>query len=197
MYTESNINELKDRLGWSEFEKELYVEKLDTANLSKTSGLTLNSFHKLVTIENIFHCQPNKNISDADFNSYLDEILDNVIRSILNYVFLYDSRAIKGTDNTAIISAMCDGGVFDECIGYCHAVKVLELFTSSVRSNRIESITGHNYAIIMSELKGASTKDGVLVAKGILSYCEDSRKSLADYHYGYSETGIYDATNEW
>lgn len=197
MYTESNISELKDRLGWSEFEKELYVNKLTTANLSKTSGLTLNSFHKLVTVENVFMCQPDKDITDERFNNYLNEMLDNVIRDILTEVFILDSRVKKGKDYSATISEMTSSGLFDKCIGYCHAVKVLELFTSTVRSNRIETIAGHNYASLMSELKGFSTKDGVLVSKGLLAYCEGSRAKISDYHYGSYGTAIYDATNEW
>ena len=197
MFNESNIQELKDRLGWSEYENLVYANKLNSDSKKKDSGLTLNSFHKLVTAENVFYCQPNKDIIDIDFNAYLDEMLENVIRDILTDVFILDSRAIKKSDNTAIISAMCDGGVFDKCIGYCHAVKVLELFTATTRSNRIETIAGHNYANLMSELKGYSTKDGVLVSKGLLSYCEENRQMLADYHYGSSGTMIYDATNCW
>ena len=197
MFSETNIQDIKDRLGWSEFEKELYVDKLSTANLSKTSGLTFNNFHKLVTLENIFMCQPDKDITDNRFNSYLEELLDNVIREILTEVFVLDSRAEKNKDYTTVISSMVSGGIFDRCVGYCHAVKVLELFTATTRSNRIETIAGHNYANLMSELKGYSTKDGVLVSKGLLSYCEENRQMLADYHYGSSGTMIYDATNCW
>lgn len=197
MFSENNIQDIKDRLGWSEFEKVLYVDKLSTANLSKTSGLTLNNFHKLVTIENVFMCQPDRGITDDRFNDYLEELLENVIREILTEVFVLDSRAMKNKDYSTVISEMANGGIFDRCVGYCHAVKVLELFTSTTRSNRVETIAGHNYANLMSELKGYSTKDGVLVSKGLLSYCEENRQILADYHYGSSGTMIYDATNCW
>ena len=195
MFTESNISALKDRLGWSEFEKPVYSTKLNEENKVKTSGITLNSFHKLITVENVYQCQPERNILDEEFSQYLTELLDNVIRNILTEVYVLESRAIKGKDYSGTISEMTSAGIFDKCIGYCHAVKVLEIFTSSVRSNRIEAIAGHNYALLMSELKGYSTKEGVLVSKGLLAYCEGSRKEITDYTFGFSGPVVCDATN--
>jgi hypothetical protein len=49
----------------------------------------------------------------------------------------------------------------------------------------------------MSELKGFSTKEGVLVSKGVLSYCEEHRNMIKDRFFGYSGVSVMDATNHW
>lgn len=197
MFSESNIQELKTRLGWSKNEKLEYVNKLNNDNTTSDSGLTLNYFHKLVTVENIYACHPISNLSDTKLNTYLDELLDNVIREILTDIFVLDSKADSGKDYTSTISEMVGTGLFDTCIGYCHSVKVLELYVSSIRSNRIESILDHDYSQLMGELKGFSTKDGVLISKGILSYCEDSRDIIREKMLGASNGCIEDGTNMW
>ena len=197
MFEESNIQEMVDRLGWSENENLLYVAKINDENKIKVSGLTLNNYHKLVTLENIHQCQPDDNIDSLGFNSYLKEILDNVCREILTDVFVMDSRAEKNKDYSGTISEMISAGYFDKCIGYCHAVKIVEVLASTVRSNRIETIAGYKYSSLMGELKGFSTTEGVLVSKGLLHYCESSRKEIKDNFHGFSGAVICDATNEW
>lgn len=195
MFLESDIALLKDRLGWSEYENPLYVSKLNDGNRKKDSGLTLNGFHKLVTLENIHNSQPNPKMNDFDFNSYLDEILDNVLREILVDVFVEDP--IEQENMTSTIAESAGTGLFDNCIGYCHSVKVLELFTASVRSNRIETISKSNYSFIMGELKGRYSKDGVLVSKGLIHYCNESRKRIKKILNCYSGAVIQDATDQW
>lgn len=195
MFIESDITLMIDRLGWSENENLLYVDKLDDDNKMRSSGLTLNGFHRLVTVENVFNTQPNEQITNLELNSLLREVLDNVCREILLDVFVNDSRSKNTYSGT--ISDLISAGLFDNCIGYCHAVKILEIITSSVRSNRIEVITKANYAYIMGELKGRSTKEGVLVAKGLLHYCQEAREDIKNNIYGYSGVVIKDATGEW
>lgn len=195
MFLDSDITLMIDRLGWSEYENLLYVDKLDDDNKRKDSGLTLNGFHKMVTLENVFNSQPNERITDTGFNAYLREILDNVIRDILMDIYVTDSRSNENT--TSIDTELIGTGLFDNCIGYCHAVKILELFTSSVRSNRIETISKSNYSFIMGELKGHSTKEGKLVSKGLLHYCQEARETVKRQVYGVSGAYICDATDQW
>lgn len=198
MFQESEIALLRDRLGWSEFEKEEYAGKLDATNLTKTSGRTLNSFHSLVTIENIYNCVSEKDISDADFNAVIKETLDNVIIDVLTDVFVSDSRSNPLTDNASIIAKYSSTGLFDNAIGVCHAIKVLELILSSVRSNRIELETKENAALIQSYIKGNYTQEGKLLVDGLIHKCAHSRELIKSKIHGIgSKSIIYDATNNW
>lgn len=198
MFQESDKILLRDRLGWSEFEQEVYAQKLDATNLNKTSGFTLNSFHGLVTLENVYNCISDSNITDNRFNSVLTEMLDNVVLDILTDVFVSDSRSKTLEDSSSLIVQYGETGLFDKAIGYCHAIKVLELILSSVRSNRIELITKENAAQIHSIISGIYNSQGKLIIDGLVHKCSGQRELIKSKIFGFSSnTIIYDATNEW
>lgn len=46
-----------------------------------------DSFHPLCRIDYLYDCQPDKSISDVEFNTYLETLRDSTISSMLNYVF--------------------------------------------------------------------------------------------------------------
>ncbi len=199
MFQESEIALLRNRLGWSQYEKELYVNKLDTTNLTSTSGLTLNSFHNLVTVENVFKLIPESNISDVRLNGFLTEMLDTTIIEILNDVLISDSRSAVKKDNASIIVDYGDTGLFDTAIGNCHAIKVIELILSSNRSNREEILAKTSVGQIQAILKGTYTKDGNKLVDGLIHKCANAREEIKTILYGSSkgDAVICDGTNEW
>lgn len=197
MFTESNIQTLIDRLGWSENESDNYMTRISSDNLVKDSGLTLNSFHKLVTVENIYHCHPQVDMSISKLNAYLKELLDNVVREILNDVFVMDYRADVTEDYSSTIANCASAGVFDNAIGYCHAVKVLELISSNVRSNRVERLNVDSFQMLKSELEGYRNPEGRLISRGVVFKCKDARENVKAKFYGTDESRILDATYQW
>ena len=196
MFNESVIQPLIDRLGWSEFENETYVIKLNEGNKKKDSGLVLNSFHGMVTLQGIHECMPIDNPSDVEFNNFLNEILDNTIREILTDVYVTDERS-KNIDYTEAIANSTASGVFDNCIGYCHAVKVLQVLVSSLQSNRTERRNKNTYSELSIELKGLTDMRGVLVSKGLIHHCMEQRNYLKLKAFEISDIVIEDGTNHW
>ncbi|QQO97044.1 hypothetical protein Nekkels1_42 [Cellulophaga phage Nekkels_1] len=197
MFLESNITSLRNRLGWSSLEKAEYADKLNATNLIKESGLTLNNFHNLVTLENIYKCFSEFEMEDDKFNDVLTELLDNVVIEILTDVFVTDSRSVMNKDYTSVITSCADTGIFDKSIGYCHAIKVLELILSSVRSNRIETIASENAAQIQSMIKGSYSQSGLLVVDGLIHKCKNEREEIKSKIFSVRGSTIYDATNHW
>lgn len=75
------------RIGWKQPTLSGY-NIVDSSNETSTTGLYFNSdFHKLVTIRNIKDCQEDNAISDANFNTYLTNLVNSSIVKILNSVF--------------------------------------------------------------------------------------------------------------
>ena len=68
---------------------------LDADNIGSTSGLKFDEAHSLVTIQNIYETQENVNISQANFNTLLDRMQEDVIIRVCNDVFGTDSQHIE------------------------------------------------------------------------------------------------------
>jgi len=77
---------MNTRLNWRQ---EAGVPTLSSGNSTSTSGRYYNggSFHSAVTLQNIYACQQEAGISDADFNTFLTNRGNEVILSALNSVF--------------------------------------------------------------------------------------------------------------
>jgi len=80
------LNALMGRLGWRQ-PTDPALQILDTANQTSKSGRYFNGFHALMTIPNLKALVENADISDADFNAWLQNMQqDNIMRG-LNAVF--------------------------------------------------------------------------------------------------------------
>lgn len=118
---------LKNRVG---FRKPLdgTFEALDADNVQSDSVLIFQDEHPMVTIQNIKDSQPIDGISDSLLNTYLKNLRESNVLSVLNDVFTGQS----GIDEDLINS---DLSVFDKAISYRMVLKVGEVITSSARSN--------------------------------------------------------------
>lgn len=90
------LADLNARIKW---QQEVGVVTLTSANLNGTSGRTFNGggFHNSMTLQNIYDCQPNRNITPEQFNTYLVDRKNEMLLSMLNTVF---------TDNQYIESGL-------------------------------------------------------------------------------------------
>ena len=95
MFQKSAIESLIGRVGFSQSTIPEYAI-LDTDNLKTDSGYLFNESSGLVTTKNIKECQENKDISDDDFNEYVQGLQRSAITQVLNKVF-YDKGAIMET----------------------------------------------------------------------------------------------------
>jgi len=82
----SVLSSLTKRLGWRQ-PTLAGSPVLNADNLQSTSGRYFQSFHSLVTIAKIKDVCEDKNISDADFNTYLTNLQQDAIMRSLNEVF--------------------------------------------------------------------------------------------------------------
>lgn len=80
------IDALFTRVGWQQPTQSEYAI-LTGNNLVSLSGLYFTDYHKAVTIKNIKETQEDEDISDLDFNSYLERLQKGAINRCLNAVF--------------------------------------------------------------------------------------------------------------
>jgi hypothetical protein len=83
-YTEV-LTAMLSRLGWRQ--GTVSVPTLTSANTTTNSGRYFNDFHSLVTVKNIKDTVEDASISDADFNTLLQNLQTAVISDCLNKVF--------------------------------------------------------------------------------------------------------------
>lgn len=86
MFSQSTIESLSGRVGWRQPTLSGY-DKLNATNLASASGYYFNDASNLVSVKNIFETQEDKDISDADFNTYLEELQKSAISRVLGKVF--------------------------------------------------------------------------------------------------------------
>lgn len=140
-YTEAR-DILDTRINWRDTGGYLTAE-----NSTTVSGRYFQDEHSAVTLENIRACQPKVDIQDGDFNTYLTQLRQSVILQVLSDVFGSESEITDKELN-------CNVGVFDNAISTLMVVKVMQLITTTTRSNRIETITSEFVSKLMVELNG-------------------------------------------
>ena len=82
------VPRLAARLGWINPTEGKYG-KVDCDNQKTKSGRFFNddSIHPIVTIQNLYDCQPDPHISDSNFNKYLVQLRSSNVISMLTQVF--------------------------------------------------------------------------------------------------------------
>ncbi len=130
------LSEAKDilvtRIGWRD-DKTVPSFTLSAANLTSDSGRVFQGEHSAVTLQNVRDCQPIDSIIEADFNTYLEDVREQIVIQVLSDVFEKDFI------NDKLFDFFPTG--FDNLISLRMVIWVSELIMSSVRSNRIERIT--------------------------------------------------------
>ena len=150
---------------------------VSNGNKASTSGRFFNSFHKLVTAENVNDSVNNLKIAEADLNVELAKMKKDSVLEVLNKLFDTNPRANhQNTEKFYSINYSANGydslisqfgTVFDQAIGYSMAVRALQLFITSERSNSAQRKMKQSYDFLKSELEGIKDKDGNILAVGV------------------------------
>jgi hypothetical protein len=166
MYTEQSITTLIDRIGWEKSLNSDVAITIDSVNSTATSGRKVNTFHQLASVENIYSAVSEVNMEELKFNDFLSSIREQSVRevatAILDQHHLYDETV--DYSNTIIEKAR----LFDDAIGYCIAIKILEMFISTGRKNLTERNAALTFQTLKVELEGARNDNGHFIAKGIV-----------------------------
>lgn len=124
------LSEAKDilvnRIGWKD-DKTLTGFVLSPANETSQSGTTFQDEHAAVRLETIKDCQAIPKISDADFNTYLEELRASAVMHVLNDALERDY--IK--DNLLTLYP----SIFDAAIRLRMVVVIGEMIMTTARSN--------------------------------------------------------------
>ncbi|HEX8576974.1 MAG TPA: hypothetical protein VF677_11835 [Flavobacterium sp.] len=166
MYTQESISFLLNRIGWGRPLQSGLVPAISSENLLANSGRTVSSFHQLASVENLYNNISEVNANEVLFNEFLADMkrqsVVEVLTSILDQHFLYQEEI--DYSETIIQKAR----LFDDAIGYSIAIKCLELFISSTRSNASERSNAFSFQTLKVELEGARNDNGHFIAKGII-----------------------------
>lgn len=127
------LSEAKDilltRIGWRD-DKTVDGFTLSANNLQSDSGRVFQSEHSAVTLANIRDTQPIINISESDFNDYLEIIREQAVLQVLSDAFERDYIDEKVLEYYST--------AFDNAISLRMVIVVSELIMNSTRLNSIE-----------------------------------------------------------
>ncbi len=166
MYNEQSIDFLETRIGWNEPLDTDFVLELDEEVLTADSERKVNSFHQLVTVENLYAAVPEIEMEADDFTGFLSSLRKQSVLEVLTAIFDKNEQYIETVDYSELILAR--PRLFDDAIGYCIAIKGLELFIASSRSNLLERNAKLSFQNLKIELEGVRNDGGFFVAKGII-----------------------------
>lgn len=172
MYSQEIILALEKRIGWEKPSSTSFGFEISEQNLMANSGRKVNMFHQLAIVDNIHAAVSEIDMEPEEFNGFLSSIRNQATREVLTRIMdrskLYDSSYDY---SETILSKIA---LFDEPIGYCIAIKILELFISSSRSNLLERNAKLSFQSLKLELEGVKNDTGVIMANGIVSKYEKS-----------------------
>jgi len=165
MYSDISIETLETRIGWEKsLDTDLAIE-LDEEVLTADSGRKVNSFHQLVTVDNVYAAVNKIDMEADEFNGFLSTVRKQSVEEILTLIFDMHTSYDDTVDYSNLI--ISKPRLFDDAIGYSIAIKMLELFISSSRSNLLERNSKLSFQNLKLELEGVRNDKGFYVAKGI------------------------------
>lgn len=183
MYDQTSIQLLIDRIGWNSPIQPNTDIVLSPENEESTSGRFFDSFHQLSIVENVFACINNKDVDNDSLNDILLKMKKDSVLEVLNKVFDTNPLAnLKNQEEVVSLNYKSDYSfdiqnkvsLFDDAIGYAMAVRCLQMFISSSRSNLKERKITQSYEALKVELEGVINEQGVLIAKGAIGYYDAS-----------------------
>lgn len=166
MYSEQSIVSLVTRIGWEKPLDTAFAIELDEEVLTADSERKVNSFHQLVTVENVYAAVPEIDMEAVEFNGFLSSLRRQSVLEVLTAIFDKNEQYIETVDYSELILAR--PRLFDDAIGYCIAIKALELFIASSRNNLLERNAKLSFQNLKIELEGVRNDGGFFVAKGII-----------------------------
>jgi hypothetical protein len=165
MYSELSITSLVTRIGWEKPLDTAFAIEIDEEVLSADSERKVNSFHQLVTVENVYAAVPEIDMEAVDFNGFLSSVRKQSALKVLTAIFDKHTSYDEAVDYSQIIISR--PRLFDDAIGYCIAIKMLELFISSSRKNLADRNTKLTLQSLKLDLEGVRNEAGFYLAKGI------------------------------
>lgn len=193
MYSELSIATLKSRIGWEKPLDTAFAIEIDQEVLSASSDRKVNSFHQLATLENLYAAVQQVEMEAEYFNGFLSSLREQCVKEVMTAILdqneLYDNLV----DYSSIIISRAS--LFDDAIGYCIAIKALELFISSSRSNFLERNAKLSFQSLKIELEGVRNDGGFFVAKGINYKMERAIQKAQKILF--SNPIIIDGTPQW
>lgn len=167
MYSESSKILISRRVGWDSPTGSLFPITINAENLIATSGRRVNSFHQLASVLNLYYTINEDVLTELDFNSLLKEIRLQAAIEVMNKIldqhhcydfdFEYDKKLEKYQS------------LFDKPLGYLIAIKCIETYISSSRSNYIERNAKLAFEMLKIELEGVTNEQGIIISKGLNS----------------------------
>lgn len=176
MYSSESISALKQRIGFGSGST-LPITVADDHKIG-TSGRLFSFFHKLVTLENLYATVEEINLTEEDFNAYLEQMKQDAVLSVLTRIMHQNKEYLDSFDYSDILLKKV--ALFDEPIGYTLAVTALEQMVSTARVNDNERSSNIAYNKLKIELEGVTDDHGRLIAKGIISKLYASIKKASD-----------------
>lgn len=193
MYSELSIAALISRIGFEKPMDTAFAITIDEEVLLADSGRKVNSFHQLATVENLYAAVQIIDMEAVEFNGFLSSLREQSVKEIMTAILdqnvLYDELV----DYSSIIISRPT--LFDDAIGYCIAIKALELFISSSRSNLLERNTKLSFQSLKIELEGVRNDGGFFVAKGINYKMERAIQKAQKILF--ANPIIIDGTSQW
>lgn len=178
LYSGTSVTLLIGRIGWDVTIPPSPIT-VSNDNKASASGRFFNSFHQLVTAENVNDSVNNLKIAETDLNVYLAKMKKDSVLEVLNKLFDTNILAIyQKTEEVYSVNYDASGydslieaniTVFDQAIGYSMAVRAVQLFITSERSNGAQRKMKQSYDFLKSELEGIKDKDGNVLAVGVNS----------------------------
>jgi len=165
MYSENAIATIANRIGWGKPQTDGFTIELYEAIQNGTGKRNFQSFHQLVTVENVLAAVPDPAIEDADFNAKLEEIRDNAARAILTSIIDLNPNSVLSKDYSNII--ISNPTLFDDALGCAVAISVLELFISTERENFSTRSAQLSISALKVEIEGWKNDAGITVANGL------------------------------
>lgn len=165
MYSESSKILISQRVGWNFPTDSLFPIDIDPENRIATSGRLVNSFHQLATVDNVFHTINETLTTETIFNQELKSIRFQAAVEVMNRILDQHPCYDYNKDYDTTIEKY--KSLFDEPLGNLLAIKCLELFVSSGRSNSVERNSKLSYQLLKVELEGVKNEQGFLVSQGL------------------------------
>lgn len=179
MYNPESISVLTKRIRWNESLDPDFPIMLSHDNNIGLSGKNFQSFHQLVSIDNIYDAVPAIEMDADPFNELLSDIREQAVYHSVTEIMDKNNLYLPATDYSNMIIQNVQ--LFDDAIGYKVIMIVLEMFMSTKRSNLVERNSKFAISNLKLELEGFRNENGHVVAQGIR------------YHY---DKVVKDATNK-
>lgn len=177
MFSEIAISTIKERIKWNASLDSGFSVSLSQVNATGTSDKHFQSFHNLVSIDNIHAAVAEIDMGELLFNDLLEDIRVQATLQTINDVLENNEKYVAETDYSDLI--ITNASLFDTAVGYKVATSVLEMFLSTSRSNLHERNAKLAASNLKLELEGFTNENGNLVAKGIKYYYQTAIKKAA------------------